>query len=819
MAKNPFNNVDRSLTASSMFPLEGETDQYPGIEIVEDPEQSTPQEQPFPEEDLMGMEESSVEMTEDGGAVVTLGPQPTDIDSIGFGDNLADGMDEGDLGLLSSDLCQLIEDDDTSREEWRSAYEKGLTLLGLTYEDRTEPFAGATGVTHPILNEAVTQFQAQAYKELLPAGGPVRTRVVGMVTPEIQAQADRVKAFMNYQITEVMEEYDPEYDQMLYYTGYGGSTFKKVYYDSYLGRATSAVIFPKDLIVPYNAKDLFTADRVTHVIRISKNDLRRQQLNGFYRDVEIGDPTDYEADDITQKEDKIRGVEPSAISEEYVLYECHCNWEVPGFEIMDEDGEPSGLRLPYIITVEKGSGEVLSIRRNYSEEDPKQRKKQYFVHYKMLPGLGFYGFGLVHLLGNLSRSATSILRQLIDAGTLANLPAGFKAKGLRIQDSGQPLQPGEWRDVDAPGGDLAANLMPLPYKEPSATLYQLLGFCITAAEKFIGTTDLGMGDTNQEMPVGTTIAVLERGGRVMSAVHKRLHYALKQELKLLAQVFADYLPPEYPYEVIGGDKSIKQSDFDGRIDIIPVSDPNIFSMTQRITLAQEQLKLAQSDPASHNMREALRRMYAALGVEDIDGILKPEQPPQPTGPANENAQLINVPNGAPVPQVFEEQNHMAHIQMHIQLVKLPLIQNTPAAMAAITAHVFEHIGFAARQQVMQQQPQQPQQPMQQGQQPQQPPPPDPQMEAQIAELEVQMAQQVLAAFGGGEADPLVELKGRELDIKEQDSQQRANEAAQRIQLDVQKAREKQQMDAERIQSTQDIAKMRVEAQLMKNGLL
>ena len=432
MAKNPFNNVDRSLTTSSMFPLEGETDQYPGIEIVEDPEQSTPQEQPFPEEDLMGMEESSVEMTEDGGAVVTLGPQPTDIDSIGFGDNLADGMDEGDLGLLSSDLCQLIEDDDTSREEWRSAYQKGLTLLGLTYEDRTEPFAGATGVTHPILNEAVTQFQAQAYKELLPAGGPVRTRVVGMVNPEIQAQADRVKAFMNYQITEVMEEYDPEYDQMLYYTGYGGSTFKKVYYDSYLGRATSAVIFPKDLIVPYNAKDLFTADRVTHVIRISKNDLRRQQLNGFYRDVEIGDPTDYEADDITQKEDKIRGVEPSAISEEYVLYECHCNWEVPGFEIMDEDGEPSGLRLPYIITVEKGSGEVLSIRRNYSEEDPKQRKKQYFVHYKMLPGLGFYGFGLVHLLGNLSRSATSILRQLIDAGTLANLPAGFKAKGLRI---------------------------------------------------------------------------------------------------------------------------------------------------------------------------------------------------------------------------------------------------------------------------------------------------------------------------------------------------------------------------------------------------
>jgi hypothetical protein len=358
--------------------------------------------------------------------------------------------------------------------------------------------------------------------------------------------------------------------------------------------------------------------------------------------------------------------------------------------------------------------------------------------------------------------------------------------------------------------------MPLPYKEPSATLYQLLGFCITAAEKFIGTTDLGMGDTNQEMPVGTTIAVLERGGRVMSAVHKRLHYALKQELKLLAQVFADYLPPEYPYEVIGGDKSIKQSDFDGRIDIIPVSDPNIFSMTQRITLAQEQLKLAQSDPASHNMREALRRMYAALGVEDIDGILKPEQPPQPTGPANENAQLINVPNGAPVPQVFEEQNHMAHIQMHVQLVKLPLIQNTPAALAAVTAHVFEHIGFAARQQVMQQQPQQP---MQQGQQPQQPPPPDPQMEAQIAELEVQMAQQVLAAFGGGEADPLVELKGRELDIKEQDSQQRANEAAQRIQLDVQKAREKQQMDAERIQSTQDIAKMRVEAQLMKNGLL
>lgn len=830
MVKKPYSNVERAQP-TNMFPLDGETDTVPmsgqpvgDIEVAAGPGVNPADAAPLPED-------SNVTMTEDGGAIVDLNEDQNVMISLGFGDNIAEQLTDTELGHLSSELSQLIEDDDEGREEWRDMYEKGLKLLGLTYEERTEPFQGATGVTHPILNEAVTQFQAQAYKELLPPGGPVRTRIWGKATPELEAKSQRVKEFMNFQITEVMEEYDPEYDQMLYYTGYGGSTFKKVYYDGYLGRATSPVIFPKDLIVPYNAKDLMTAERVTHVLHMSKNDLRKAQLSGFYRDVDVGEPSLEEKEDIQQETNKITGVEPGAISDNYTLYECHCNWEIPGFEHEDENGEPTGLKMPYIITIERDSGLILSIRRNYKEDDPKRTKKQYFVHYKFLPGLGFYGFGLVHLLGNLSRTATSLLRQLVDAGTLANLPAGFKAKGLRIQDMDSPLQPGEWRDVDAPGGNLRENLLPLPYKDPNATLFSLLGFVISSAEKFIGTTDLGLSDSNQEIPVGTTIAVLERGGRVMSAVHKRLHYAQKQELKLLAEVFADYLPEEYPYDVVGGDKTIKKSDFDDRIDVVPVSDPNIFSMTQRITLAQEQLKLAQADPASHNMQEAYRRMYAALGVQDVESLLNPPQQPQPMGPANENAQALNIPNGAPQLQAFPEQDHAAHIESHVTFAKLPLVQSTPAVMAGILAHIFQHIGFAAEQIVRKQNPQIEQQaqqgqqqqtdPNQQPQGQQQQPPLPPELVAQAAKIEAQLTAQILQDFGGqqGSDDPLVALKGRELDIREQDNARKAAEAQQQYQLDARKLEEKQKTDRERIAATQDIATMRVNAQLMKNGLM
>jgi len=664
MAINPFNNVSSPIYADPEENMDELTDEEASMESE------------------MQDEEQSYELTEEEENALEMANLPFDA-------NLAEHISDSKSAAVAKDLNDLIDQDLSSREEWERAYEQGMDLLGLTYDDRTEPFDGATGVTHPILNEAVTQFQAQSYKELLPPGGPVRTSIIGKSTPEKEAQAERVKTYMNYQITQVMEEYDPDFDQMLFFVGYGGSTFKKVTYDSYLGRATSPYILPKDLIVPYSARDLMTAERVTHVLHYTPAELKRLQANGFYRDIDVGKPQFSDSDPIKEKMDKISGMEPSSEPDEYVLYETHCYLDLEGFEDKDENGEETGLMLPYVVTFESQSGKVLSIRRNWNETDPNKRKKQYFIHYKFLPGMGFYGFGLVHLLGNLSRSATSILRQLIDAGTLSNLPAGFKAKGLRVEDQ-TPIQPGEWRDVDAPGGDLSQSLLPLPYKEPSATLFQLLGFCIDATQKFIGTTDLGMGESNQEMPVGTAMAMLERGSRVMSAVHKRLHYAQMQELKLLAKVIAEYLPPEYPYEVSGGDVSIKASDFDDRIDIVPVSDPNIFSMTQRVTLAQQQLQLAQQAPQMHNLYEAYRRMYNALGVTDVDLILPPPPQPQPESPALENARSMVIPSGGQPFKAFPDQDHLAHMETHMMFMQLPLVQMSPPVYGVLMSHLLEH---------------------------------------------------------------------------------------------------------------------------------
>ena len=823
MANEPFNNIDKAVYPE----MEGDMPEMPAENgMVESPE---------PEDDDFVIEDD-----EDGGVTITFGSDgeeknPADAP---FDANLAEYVDEKELGSISSDLIALIEDDDSSRQSWKDVYEKGLTLLGLEYEERTEPFDGASGVVHPILNESVIQFQAQAYKELLPPGGPVRTQVVGATTPDREAQADRVRTFMNYEITHEMEEYDPDFDQMLYYVGYGGSAFKKVYFDTFLGRATSPYILPKDLIVPYSARDLLTAERVTHVIRISSNELRKQMVAGVYRDVDLGEPSTVDTDEIREKIDDISGIEPSEESDEYTLYECHCNLDLPGFEDLKEDGEETGIKLPYIVTMEKESGEILSIRRNYKANDPLRKKRQFFVHYKFLPGMGFYGFGLVHLLGNLSRSSTSILRQLIDAGTLANLPAGFKAKGLRVQDQDAPLQPGEWRDVDAPGGSLRENLLPLPYKEPSATLYQLLGFCIGAAEKFVGTKDLGMGETNQELPVGTTIALLERGSRVMSAVHKRMHYAQMQELKLLAKVFAESLPPEYPFDVPNAERSIKASDFDDRIDVVPVSDPNIYSMTQRISLAQEQLRLAQAAPQMHNLYEAYRRMYAALNVQDIDIVLPPPPEPQPQGPAQENARAIVIPNGGAPLQAFPEQDHLAHIEAHIQFYQLPLIQVSPQVQGVIVAHIFEHISLAAQQQVKQQimQSQQPQQqppvPMidQFGRQvlvpqPPLPPPPPPSPEDEqrmVAQLEMQLQQQVMQKLMPPPPqgpDPLMELQQKNLDIKAQQIAMKAQADKERLDFDRAKLQQKDSLDRERMQSNEDIAQLRANVSLQRAGVV
>lgn len=813
MATDPFNNIDKAVYPEIPSELPG----MPGLMAPDMEEEG---------EDYGEDDDFDIEEDEDGGVTITFGSdeEKKNPASAPFNGNLAEYVDEKELMSISTDLVALIEDDDSSRQEWKDTYEKGMTLLGLQYEERTEPFDGASGVVHPILNESVVQFQAQSYKELLPPGGPVRTQILGAVNPTVEAQADRIRTYMNYQITHVMEEYDPDFDQMLYFVGYGGSAFKKVYYDGFLGRATSPYILPKDLIVPNTARDLLTAERVTHVIRISANELRKQMVAGVYRDVDLGKPGVQDTDEIQEKIDQITGMEPSEESDEYTLYECHCNLDLPGFEDRKADGEETGIKLPYIVTIEKDSGEILSVRRNYKAEDPLRKKRQFFVHYKFLPGMGFYGFGLVHLLGNLSRSATSILRQLIDAGTLANLPAGFKAKGLRVQDQDAPLQPGEWRDVDAPGGSIRENLLPLPYKEPSATLFQLLGFCIGAAEKFVGTKDLGMGETNQELPVGTTIALLERGSRVMSAVHKRLHYAQMQELKLLAQVFAESLPPEYPYEVPNAERTIKAADFDDRIDILPVSDPNIYSMTQRISLAQEQLRLAQAAPQMHNLYEAYRRMYAALNVQNIDMLLPPPPNPQPQGPAQENARAIVVPNGGSPLQAFPDQDHMAHIAAHVQFYMLPLIQASPQVQGVLLSHIFEHISLLAQQQVMQQV-QQPVQVMDQFGRPMMMPPPpvDPvQRDRMVAQLEAQMQGQIMQQLQPPPPDqgnPLIDLQKENLQIKAQQIAQKAQADQARIELDRQKLATKDSLDRERMQSNEDIAQLRANVSLQRAGVV
>ena len=479
----------------------------------------------------------NIEFEDDGGVVVDFDPRMSAPDTGDFYANLADTLDDNVAAQISAQLVEEYEANKNGRKDWE--------LLGFKYEERSEPFRGATGVTHPLLAEAVTQFQAQAFGELLPAGGPVRTEIIGKVTPEVENQADRVRHFMNYQITCVMKEYTPEFDQMLFYLPLSGSTFKKVYYDEFLGRAVSKFVPAEQLIVPYMATDLETAENVTHVIQITENDLRKKQVAGFYSDVEVS-PSQTEPSQVREEMDDIAGVEPTIVDKEVTLLECHVDLDIEGYEDTGADGEPTGIKLPYIVTVSEDTGKLLSVRRNYSQDDTNYKKNQYFVHFKFLPGFGFYGLGLIHMIGGLSRTATAALRQLIDAGTLANLPAGFKARGLRIRNDDDPLSPGEFRDVDAPGGAIRDSLMLLPYKGADQTLFQLMGFCVEAGQRFAAVSNLQVGDGNQQAAVGTTIAMLEQGAKVMSAIHKRLFSAQQEAFMLLAEVFGKYLPPEYP---------------------------------------------------------------------------------------------------------------------------------------------------------------------------------------------------------------------------------------------------------------------------------
>jgi hypothetical protein len=752
----------------------------------------------------------NIEMTEDGGAVVN--PEQEQIET-GFDGNLAEFIDPDVLTNISSELRQSYEDDKGSRQQWEEAYTKGLDLLGLNYNERSQPFQGASGVTHPLLAESVTQFQAQAYKELLPASGPVRAQVIGLATKEKEDQAQRVAEFMNYQMMHVMEEYDPELDQMLFYLPLSGSTFKKIYYDSNLGRAVSKFVPSEDLVVPYTATNLEECERVTHVLKRTENDIKKMQVTGFYRDIPL-QPSEEDQNKVEEKERKLSGIEKNSYKDDqYTLLEMHVDLDIEGFE------HPDGIKLPYIVTIDEGSSEVLSIYRNYSQEDSLYKKQQYFVHYKFMPGLGFYGLGLIHMIGGLSRTATAALRQLIDAGTLANLPAGFKARGLRVADDDQPIQPGEFRDVDAPSGDLRAGLLPLPYKGADPTLFQLLGFCVQAGKEFATVADQKLGDAaNAGAPVGTTMALMERGMRVMSAIHKRMHYAQRIEFKLLARIFSQSLPPVYPYEVQGDLQTLKASDFDERIDIIPVSDPTIFSMSQRITLAQTQLQLAQAAPQMHNMYEAFRRMYSAMGVQNIEAILPPPSGPQPLDPGQENATALS--GGALT--AFRKQNHNAHIDAHRAFFSSALVKTNPQTMIILQSHIAEHVALQAREEVEQEM-QKELEEMQARAGGQIPPEQQNEMqellESKIAERVVQMTEQMVTEeqqmMGEQGQDPLIELKQQEINLKAQDLQRKAAADEARVAMDAAKLAQNEELTEAKLDSQEDIAQLRANVNLSK----
>lgn len=737
--------------------------------------------------------------------------------------NLAEVIDEAVLGEISSELRGMYEEDSESREEWEEGYTKGLDLLGVKYQERSQPFEGASGVTHPLIAESVVQFQAQSYKELLPAGGPVKTQVLGAKTMEKESQASRVKNFMNYQVTEVMEEFDPDTDQMLFYLPLSGSTFKKVYFDPTKGRAVSAFVPAEDLVVSYSATDLATAPRVTHVLRMDGNQLRKMQIAGMYRDVEISSDDEVE-NQVRDKVDEIEGVSKGYIDDVHTVLEMHVDLDLEGFEDTGPDGEPTGIKLPYIVTIDHGSGEILAITRNYDAQDQLKTKRQYFVHYKFLPGLGFYGFGLIHMIGGLGRAATSILRQLIDAGTLANLPSGFKARGIRIRNEDEPLMPGEFRDIDAPGGDIRNAIVPLPFKEPSGTLAQLLASLIEGGRRFVSIADQQIGESQSgDMPVGTTVALLERGMKVMSAIHKRLHYSQKTEFRLLARIFAENLPPVYPYEVAGAPSEIKAQDFDGRVDVLPVSDPNIFSMAQRVTLAQTQLQLAQSNPGIHNLHEAYKRMYQALEVQNIDEILPAKKEPQPTSPSIENAKGMQ----GELLSAFQQQDHDAHIMTHVAFMKLPLVSTSPNIYATFMGHLQDHISMKARLTVMaqvQEQQAQAQQmalaaqmgavdPMMAQQQMQAASAVSEDMiEAEVARLEAQFTQEIIAMLSPpeGQQDPLVAIRQQELAIKAAEAERRAQQDSAELALERQKLQQRAMTDAARIELQEDIAEDRAD---------
>ena len=737
---------------------------------------------------------------------VIAGVEPVIQQEEQFFSNLAETLDESILSQIGSELVSNYEDDKRSRQQWVDSYVKGLDLLGFKYESPARPFLGAAGVTHPLLAESATQFQAQAIKELLPAGGPVRTEVIGAQTDEKINQAGRVKDYMNYMISSVMKEYTPEMDQMLFLLPLTGSSFKKVYYDPVLGRACAKFIKAEDLVVPYNATDLSDALRISQVLQMSQNDLRKLQVSGFYRDIDLPRPS-YKSDKVQDKMNEIEGVTSTDNRQANALYnliEVHTNLDIPGYE--DEDG----IKVPYVVTIDEDSRKVLSIYRNYEENDTLRKRKDFFVHYKFLPGFGFYGNGLIHTIGGLSRTATTALRQLLDAGTLSNLPAGFKSRGLRIRDDSEPLQPGEFRDVDAPGGNIKDQFQFLPFKGPDPTLYQLLQFCVDSGRRFASIADMKMADMNTQAPVGTTMAVLERGSKVMSAIHKRCYYSMGQEFKMLAGVIAESLPVEYPYDVVGASRLIKQSDFDDRVDILPVADPDIYSMTQRIQIAQASLTLAQSNPQMHDIHEAYKRMYQALGVKNVSGILKPPPgPPRPLDPATENTGALQMV----IPKAFPQQDHNAHIAAHMSFMTSRMVQINPQIYGLLQGHLMEHVSLQVKQEVLAM--------FQQNQSMAQLQQTDEEafsieFEAEVARRIAQKIQELVTMEQQFQSqqnqDPLLALKTRELDLRAMDIQRKAQEEAAKMEFEANKFSAQQTLGEDKLNLNEELGKKRLELQ-------
>ena len=743
-----------------------------------------------------------IEIDDEGGATINIGEEEDE--KVGFDSNLAEVLDPSVLATLSSDLQSLFEADESSRKEWEEQYGKGLKLLGFTFEERTKPFKGACGVSHPLLTESIVQFQSTALKELMPAEGPVRTQVLGKETREKLAQAERVRNYMNYQITSVMEEYTPDFDQMLFYVGYGGSAFKKIYYDENKGRMVSQLVLPDNLYIPYNGSSVMSeCSRITHRVFMTTNDYQKAVVRGQYLDSAMPTTSGEAGQSIIKKEvDKTVGVQPNSTEEEMSLLEFQVDLDLQGFEHKDEDGEETGIALPYIVTLDETTGDVVGVRRNWKEGDELYARKQYYIHYLLVQGPGAYGLGFLHLIGGLTKTTTSALQQLIDSGTLSNLPAGFKAKGARIMNDDVPLSPGEWRDIDVGGADLQASILPLPYKEPSQTLFALMGACVDSGRRLASITDMQVGDSNQNAAVGTTIALLEKGSAVMSSIHKRMHYSQRLEFRLLARGFGEYLPDEYPYDVPGESRFIKKRDFDDRVDVLPVSDPNIFSVAQRITMAQTQLQLAQSAPQMHNMYEAYRRMYEAIGVRDIDDLLNGSNVDKPKDPMSENAQALD---GVAL-KAFAGQQHDAHIMSHLMMGMSPLISGMPNVAVNLQKHIFDHIKLKAEEEV------EAELFKQYGS--------DPQglvsalqREGMVAMKTAQFyqdAKKIQTDMQGNQEDPLVGLKKQELDQSAKRDEAKTKVDEQRVQLDQQKLQLSQQ--TEQANQAETTAKLDLERQ-------